>query len=239
MLPLWSSVRINHLIPQQNLVLLSERILSSNCNELTIRGQENDFDYNVIFPSLTELDSHNSSSISHSACRTNKTVRQSYFSESSSSDSYFGIPCTISASSCLTSSIASPRIGVISSSTSLIVDRFHLSREERLSMIKQLIISFVAEKLSPQDPVHTHYSIDNSAQSPQHSTHYDTENDITSLSCYVCSSQFQHGERISMNPNCSHIFHEECLFKHLIIYNKCPKCKDPFLRSIVNPLFSS
>jgi hypothetical protein len=118
-----------------------ERILL-NPNELKVRSQENECKYHVIFPSLMELGSS----------------RHSHYSECSSSDRFFGIPDTINASLCLTSSMASFGIGAISSSTSVIVNQFNLSREERLNMIRNFLISYITQNLQTQDPLHKHFN---------------------------------------------------------------------------------
>lgn len=245
MVPLWSSIRKDATIPQQNLVMLSERIILNNPCELKrelIGGRDNESEENLIFQSLTELDSQESSSISHSTNNTNKTIRQSCCSESSSSESFCGIPLAISASPCLTNSVVEPVTCPIFSCapyTKCVANRLGLSREERLGMIRQLVISFVFGNLASkpamsQDPSYRTNERDSDIieESPKRTTQNVAETNA-SPSCSVCQVQYLHGERISVNPNCSHIFHEECLLKHLVLFNKCPCCKETFLRSIL------
>mmetsp|Transcript_24471 Transcript_24471/g.55882 ORF Transcript_24471/g.55882 Transcript_24471/m.55882 type:complete len:261 (-) Transcript_24471:488-1270(-) len=58
----------------------------------------------------------------------------------------------------------------------------------------------------------------------------DEDNEINS-ECVICLDKYENGEDIISSPNCSHIFHKECLLEWLVYKDVCPCCR----AQIVNP----
>ena len=200
--------------------------------------------------SLTELDSQESSSISHFTDNSIKTIgSQTYRSSSSSSSSDSEIiPTAISTSPCLKTFAFNTKSRRTGAETTT-VDRHELSYEEKMNMIKLLLIRDVADCLVTQgevcqtsDPLHITNGTSNEFDGPSgnvlkgnnphcHSD-FTLSNSADISYCAICQSYYQIGELISVNPYCNHIFHEMCLLKWLVNFNKCPCCSEPFLRSI-------
>lgn len=58
--------------------------------------------------------------------------------------------------------------------------------------------------------------------------------------CAVCLGEFKAGERVSVLPDCAHIFHVSCINKWLENHSNCPLCRtSTILSSHVNAASSS
>ena len=49
--------------------------------------------------------------------------------------------------------------------------------------------------------------------------------------CAICLERFENGDDVcySNDPQCTHIFHRECVFEWLLKNNGCPCCRRSFL----------
>jgi hypothetical protein len=140
----------------------------------------------------------------------------------------------------LTTSIMKTKSRPISDETT-VVDRHELSHEDRINMIKQLLISGVAGQVSDDTTLHINGTgkefhrnepLDDAIQYQGTLLHSLVSFNSSASSCTICQLLYQYGENLSVNPYCNHIFHERCLLKWLARFNKCPSCRETFLRSI-------
>lgn len=53
------------------------------------------------------------------------------------------------------------------------------------------------------------------------------------IDCPICLASLQNGEEVaqSMNPDCSHLFHADCIITWLVQHPDCPQCRRDFLYS--------
>jgi len=58
-----------------------------------------------------------------------------------------------------------------------------------------------------------------------------TDEDDDRPLCAICVAPYQIGEEIcsSNNPQCTHIFHKDCIQGWLMVHHQCPFCRKPFL----------
>jgi len=210
--------------------------------------------------SKSELDTADSSSISNSTNHSVGESTVTYCSDSSSSQSSCGVPLAISASTRFPSSmdlgnksrtISPAYVGNDSCSreySASVVDLHELSHEERTNMIKHLLINGVVEGSSTMEsiqiPVIMRIDDDNEFYSSESrediiQRRRKDKEEVSSFaatysttSCGICLSHYELGESVSVNPYCRHMFHEKCIVKWIVRFNKCPCCTRTFLRSI-------
>jgi hypothetical protein len=64
--------------------------------------------------------------------------------------------------------------------------------------------------------------------------HYlDEEENASHKECAICLSSFKKGEEVaqSVNSECTHLFHTECIVDWLVTQPACPECRREFLTS--------
>lgn len=54
------------------------------------------------------------------------------------------------------------------------------------------------------------------------------------VDCAICLTQFQHGEAVKIIPNCSHMFHPECVDTWLVSHVTCPICRGTTFLTVDN-----
>lgn len=61
--------------------------------------------------------------------------------------------------------------------------------------------------------------------------HYIEEDDAEHIECAICLSAFVKGQEVaqSVNSECTHLFHTDCIIDWLLTHNACPECRRDFL----------